>query len=216
MIDSFVASIEAQKDDFLSVDEFTEYFKKELTAAGLIKNRDQLDRELRVAKLESQALQKNLEDFNTKKFNTLKKLIETEERKTGELQNIIDALTEENPLLSKNALTPYLLASDDVSSDNVFEDFNQSQFETIARPVHSDDFGLGQSVDSLSQKTRRIAQNDLYNLGYSVQVDQEKGTAKISGSPLATNYLPEFNGIYILTEPSKTQTRLFDYTEPLS
>lgn len=50
------------------------------------------------------------------------------------------------------------------------------------------------------------------------QTDTESVIARANpkiptSTPAPTGYAPRFEGIYILTEPSETQVKLFDYTE---
>lgn len=50
------------------------------------------------------------------------------------------------------------------------------------------------------------------------QTDTESVIARANpkiptSTPAPTGYTPRFEGIYILTEPSETQVKLFDYTE---
>lgn len=100
-----MAQLEADKDTFLSVEEFALYFERTLREAGLYEQSQKLRASLDVAATEAHQIRDELEVYHKKQFDLLKQYLDEEEAALGEVQSIIDVLYEQDDLpelLTKN------------------------------------------------------------------------------------------------------------------
>lgn len=201
-----IAKLDSEKDIFMETDEFAAYLKSELIASGFIKDATALDYKMRAAKIEAENLQKSLEKHNREKFDLMYKFIKEQERKNGELQNIVDMLQQNDEKMMAN-MTVGQFASSEAQTDSIIlaqlaELQNRGQQE-IGSAMQADTTALDISR-TMQEKVRRIAQ-----LSSSTQAVPEHQLS--TNSP--ASYLPNFRGMYVLTETQHIQTKLFDYTE---
>lgn len=74
---------------------------------------------------------------------------------------------------------------------------------------NSETLGAKEIGASLQSRARLLAQISTSETEASDKILTDSSVA----STLAASYMPKFEGMYVLTEISKTQTKLFDYTE---
>lgn len=214
LLEPIIAQMEADKDVFLDTDEFYAHFKSELLRSGFVAQAANLDKKMQAAKIESQQVQDEILDYNTRKFSLLRDYIAEQERKTGEMQNIVDLLRSNNDVLLSSS--PYVVAN--LASENVEQnsslalsglaelekefqkslEYDPSRVETVSS------YDIGRS---LQNRVKRIAQLT------TTETAATMPTHSVTATSAANDYLPKFEGMYVLTEVTHTQTKLFSYTE---
>lgn len=114
-----IEEFESQADIYMSVDEFADYFRAELLAAGLYTHAERLDAVLAVARTEADQVQDELIAYNTKRFDYLKTFLQEQERTISEVQNIIDILEETDHTTELLGHTsPVVFASETLGSES--------------------------------------------------------------------------------------------------
>lgn len=159
------------------------------------------DRSLVKARREADDFTKKLEDQNTEGFRLFREFLHAEEAESKEMEKMIDAMRKGNTLLSLSD-TPYASFVSDAPSlsDSALARLNRQQnARLIAMDTDKPD-DLGQKLASIGSRMNRLL---------------AAGPGPAPASSAAAGYSPSFNGIYILSPVTKTQTRLFDYTSIL-
>lgn len=184
----------------LTVDEFTPYLRSELLKAGL--DVGKFDRSLFKARKEADDLTKKLEDQNKESFRLLREYLHAEEAETKEMEKFIDRLQKGDTLLSLED-TPYANFVSDTPniSESALTRFTKYQNTRLTSSVEVRPDPLEQSLTSIQKRMNRLI--------------AATSSSSNASPPTAAGYSPSFDGIYILTPVSKTQTRLFDYTSIL-
>lgn len=117
------------------------------------------------------------------------------------MEKFIDRLKNGNTLLSSRDVPQTVFVSETPSlSDSALNRYNRYQKKRLAS---NDSF----VPDDFDQK--------LASIGNRMSRLLAAGVGPNGSSSSAQGYSPSFNGIYILSPISKTQTRLFDYTSLL-
>ncbi len=75
-------------------------FSEQLAELGFFKQKQEFERDLAEARYDAQKITQEIQSFNTQKFQKFYEIIEFEKQKTGEMQNIIDALQKEKTILA--------------------------------------------------------------------------------------------------------------------
>ena len=213
LLEPIIRKLEAEKDIFLDNESFAKYLKSELLASGFIAQAADLDKKMYAAQTEAKKLQAEIEAYNREKFDLLYEFVHEHERKNGELQNIVDLLRNDDPSLLANA--PYVgqFASDESEKSSLalsqLANLESRAIESIADNSVTETTTAQDIGKSLERRIHRLAQLNTSNNSQNIP-EHSVNTAGI-----AANYLPKFEGIYVLTENSKTQTKLFDYVELL-
>jgi hypothetical protein len=202
MITKLVETLEANKDVFLDVDEFSKYMMSEFSGPEFANNRTTLQKELRSAQIMADSVQKELLVYNEKRFQVLKDYVSSEGDNIAHLQNIADLLNKDISSVPRE-----LIADIDVTSSRsarLLAEFNTLQntsTDTDTQTIMTQDSGLRNTKIALDSKlSRMIAANS--------------SSSSSSSSAIAEWYSPHYQGIYIRT-PSGIQTQLFDYISPL-
>lgn len=211
ILEPIIAKLEAEKDIFLDTDEFASYLKSQLLASGFTKQAYSIDYKMSAARIESQKLQKEIEDYNREKFDLLYKFLNEENRKTGEMQNIVDLLRSNDSELL--ASSPYVANFASAETEN-----SSLALKQLANLENSALQNMQKNSENISPKDIGISlQNRIYRIAQLTTTEQSNDTPEHSLSmPVATSYLPNFKGMYVLTEIQNIQTKLFDYTEPVT
>lgn len=103
ILNPIIAKLESEKDIFLDGTEFAKYFKEELQTAGLNELASSLHYKMEASRQESAKLQKEIESYNTERFQILENFVHEQERKNGKSQNVIDMLRNNNSELLATA-----------------------------------------------------------------------------------------------------------------
>lgn len=90
-----IEMIGSMKNDFLDVDEFKLYLKEELNTQNFSNTRIDLERDLAVAKIESEKIQNELIAYNDKRFDLLRNYLKAENDNSAQLQGIVNLLSKE-------------------------------------------------------------------------------------------------------------------------
>lgn len=90
-----IETIDSLKDDFLDIDEFISYLKEELNTQNFSNTRINLERDLAVAKIESEKIQNELITYNDKRFDLLRDYLKAENDSSAQLQGIVNLLSKE-------------------------------------------------------------------------------------------------------------------------
>jgi len=90
-----IETIDSMKNDFLDIDEFISYLKEELNTQNFSNTRINLERDLAVAKIESEKIQNELIAYNDKRFNLLRDYLKAENDSSAQLQGIVNLLSKE-------------------------------------------------------------------------------------------------------------------------
>ncbi len=211
LLSPIIAQMEADKDIFYDTEEFYNYFKNELIRSGFVAQAVDLDRKMNAARIDAQKVQKDIIEYNQQKFSHLREYIKEQERKTGEMQNIVDLLRSNDEKLL--ATSPYVvanLASENISKNSLalaqLADLEKEFAESIQDNSRVDTVSSYEIGQSLQNRVKRIAQ-------LTTQDDASTSSHNITSSPTTSAYMPKFEGMYVLTERSHTQTKLFSYTE---
>lgn len=124
------------------------------------------------------------------------------------MQKTIDSLTDEPKILASldhDIVTRSMVAAQVASkSTSLLDEYNQRFVSSKSET----------EIDSPLELST-IAATDRLQSSFSQLIADTATSSSSSSSQIAAGYSPSFEGIYILT-PSGAQTRLFDYTEPLT
>jgi len=164
---------------------------------------------LKVAQIQQENLTKDLLAYNNEKFSALRKYLNAEYESTAVLKQKIDLLTKnDKTLASSNTVRSEFVALNSLSDNSSY----------LAN-IYNEKFGEIPSVQNLwwqasLQKQDIVPNTVLSSLQKKVAVLDNSSSSPSSSPSLSPGYTPNFQWIYILT-PSGSQTRLFDYVDPL-
>ena len=188
---------ENQSTELLDVDEFVPYLRSELLKAGL--DVAKFDRSLTKARNEADAFTRNLTDKNRESFRLLREYLNAEQAEAKEQEKMIDRLKKGDNILSFKDAPYATFVSDTPSiSESALNRFTRYQNNRLAQSDVANSNDLIDKMTSIGNRMNRL-------------IAAASGPAAPS-SGVASGYSPSFDGIYILTPDTKTQTRLFDYT----
>lgn len=211
VLDPIIAKLESEKDIFLDVDEFANYFKKELVSAGFARDAYALDGKLRAAKIEAEKLQKEIEDFNREKFDLMYKFIDAQEEQNAKLQNIVDLLKSNDKNLLAAHVGNFASEEENLQKSSIILTQLENLQKSVVANVHENNrknisaYEIGKSLDARAKRIAQFTNREINSDGTTTEL--------ITSNPYTTGYLPKFEGMYILTETQNIQTKLFDYTE---
>lgn len=196
------AELESEKDVFLDVEDFTTYLLSELDDPEFADIRIALERELSVARIESEKVQNELVAYNDKKFDLLRDYLSAENDNNAQLRNIIDLLMTDFEGEPRQLVADVSKISS--RSNNLLKKFNESQDSSIGNT--SQDTSI--SATPLDTASRSLQ-------GKLARVIAATTGGSVGSADVAEGYSPNYQGIYIRT-PSGVQTQLFDYTSVLT
>lgn len=194
----------ADRDIFLENAEFAQYFMGQLRSAGFDDRADKIERELVASRKSSEILQKDILDHQKNRMNLLRTFLQEQEKSVAKNQNIIDLL--------KNSDEKILAAS--FENTKLWAN-NEEQIDSPALQALG---ALDIHVQNFSQKNTKI-DGDIFDAAHRIKSRVSRWSQKQRNAPVATSsvtsagYVPKFDGMYVLTEKTKTQTKLFDYVE---
>lgn len=119
------------------------------------------------------------------------------------MEKFIDKLKKGDTLLSLSD-TPYASFVSDAPSlsESTLDRFTRHQNSRLVAMDTTQPDDLRQKISSIGSRMNRL-------------IAAGPGPAAAAASSTAAGYSPSFDGIYILSPITKTQTRLFDYTSLL-
>lgn len=205
-VTDYIDGLERDKDIMYTTDEFATALIAELSSTDeLSGNVGRIRDELRRSALDVANEEKELLAYNETKYDILTQYIQTQYDETAYMQNIIDLLTTDTPLL----------ASTDITRAQMVADTNRTRSTELAR-----EWNTRNSLSLISTPTSSVA--DSYSTEANALIKRVGRMAALSAdttvsgteSTLTSGYTPNLSGIYIVTSRG-TQTRLFDYTESL-
>jgi hypothetical protein len=199
-----LTSLSSSEDEMMDIDIFTPYLRRELVLAWL--DARELDKSLILSDRESDKLTREMQRNTQEGLNLLREYIQSEEAQTHEVEKMLDRMRQPSVLLSSidTSLAQYISSPSDQSAwalmryDTWQSRSQDSLTEKLQWPVREE-----RKIHSLQGQIRRL-------------VAVEGSLESSSSSSTAPWYSPVYEGIFILTPDSKTQTRLFDYTDLLS
>jgi hypothetical protein len=203
-IEKEIASLRENPDEMMDVDTFTPYLRRQLALAGL--DARSFDKSIEKARKESDDLTEHMKEESTKSFHLIRNYLKSQEAETRELEKMLDHMIHTDDLLSQWDLPFARFISSRVSqSDRALDAFQthviSRQEASVAKP--SESIAWDRKIASIRwQLGRLIAANG--------------PSPSPSPNPVAAGYSPKYEGIFILTPVSGSQTRLFDYTDLLS
>lgn len=162
------------------------------------------ERELALAHTDADRETKELLRSNTDKFSRITEYLEKQQDETAQLQNIVDLLRKNTSLLSSDVHRAQMASENTeiLGSTRIAQEINQSTLTpSISEEPQGDVFASEKQI--LTDKLKRLAANNDFS------------SSNVTDASVTAGYSPNFQGIYILT-PSGIQTRLFDYTAPLT
>jgi hypothetical protein len=187
--------------EMLDVEEFTPYIREEMLRARM--DVSKLDRALWVARRDADTLGAELITRHEQQMQWLRDYLRAEEAETRELERSIDRLSKVDRILSLDSLPHVSLVSQAVKeSDNLldtFESITKSRMDISTIPA---DHTLERSITDMRHRMTRL-------------MAAETRATSPQTSSLTSWYAPRFEGIYILLPESRSQTKLFDYSELL-
>lgn len=199
---TFAIFREKEKDIELETGEFSEYFIRELTTAGLTDQALALEENLLKAHHDQTKLTESLLETNDHRFSLLKEYIQAQYDETAPLQEIVDTLTDTTPSAGLVYAPEVRYMSDETLRSSSILSAYEATFDTVPlSPSLSPDRSLERSALALSKSVRQLADTT--------------SSSSSSVSSIASGYSPQYRGIYILT-PSGVQTHLMDYVEYLN
>ncbi len=199
---------EIAKDEWelLVVEEFQAHLISELEKSWQHEWKEKLLSALKKSDIETSTIIATLTKDHNKKYDTLIRYIQSEHDDTAWLQNVIDLLQEENiTSLSFEERTYGKLVSREENSlpQKLLDEYTHMNERVLTHPIEESK-GKVALTSSLHWLLARLDRLALGSLG---------GTTSLSSAMNIPNgYMPNYQGIYILT-PSWNQTRLFDYNE---
>lgn len=188
----------------MDIDTFTPYLRKQLVLAGL--DATKLDRSIALSNKESDDFTNQMQKNSEKGFKLFHDYIKAEQAKTHELEKMLDNMKNPPKLLSDSAipLAEYVSQSVDIGASTLekYEKWQQdtqaSMTQSLKNPVAPD----RKLISIQSQLSRLMAVS---------------GPLPATATPgTSAGYAPLYEGIFILSPITKTQTRLFDYTDGVS
>lgn len=196
--------IDNDKQVLLGIDDFVSYLSEQFDVSDLSYNRISLERELAKARIESEKIQNELIVYNDKRFGLFRDYLKAENDNNAQLQNLINLLLDEQYWEKRQLISD--VSNISTYSQDLLEKFNTHQVES----------NFDKSLSSQSRNAE--------NIDGPVRVIRSKLSRMIAANTpsssttnnITAGYSPNYQGIYIRTPISGTQTQLFDYQSPLT
>ncbi len=200
-----IETIDSLKDDFLDIDEFISYLKEELNTQNFSNTRINLERDLAVAKIESEKIQNELITYNDKRFDLLRDYLKAENDSSAQLQGIVNLLSKEISWEPRQLIADITNISS--HSQNLLEHFNTYQSTNWS----------SQNMSNLSVQSSNLDKSRIsFQRKISRMIAANGTSLPTTTNNISAGYSPNYRGIYIQTPISGTQTQLFDYQAPLT
>jgi hypothetical protein len=203
MIDTF----EQDKDIYLDTTEFAQLLRSQFVEAGLYDQVRSLDRDIRLAHIEADTVISEAIGFDHKKWELLQDYLRYESISNAKLQHIIDTLRRDDVPQARQLVA-------DIRSDMGVSDRALRKYQDFV----GRDTGIQKPEERGSSRDDEIAGlRQTLDRKLSRMMADVAPAASPSSSPasLASGYSPHYQGVYIRTTRG-VQTRLFDYTDPLT
>lgn len=218
ILSPIIQQYEADKNIFLTNEEFYSYFRQNLIDAELYSIAHSLDSQIASARLEAQKTTQDIKNHITQRSNLLKNFVNEQNQNIAEMQNFVDLLRDEDNLLANVDFAGKFVSLQKNNQNSLA----LSQLETLESRALDQISAIKNSYDrtstlwltnQLNTRVKRIVQ------ATATEIKNPKDyISNISNQFADFNsdnwwYLPKFKWMYVLTEKSNTQTKLFDYTE---
>lgn len=190
-----------EPDELLDVPDFSQYLRSEMLAAWMdVKKFDQM---MRITHTDADTLTRNMQENQSKSYALLRQYLEAEQAETKSLEKWIDSLSRPDTVLALTGapLAEYVSNTWEKASTRILEKYSVMSAKAISASRRTD-LWAEKLISSISRQMHRLAVDATPPLSPPESVDAN----------LAPGYTPNFQGIYVLSPVTRSQTRLFDYT----
>ena len=205
-IEDTVVSLRTHSWEMMDVDIFAPYLRKELLLAWL--DVRVFDRSMMKARTESDVFTQKMQKDSDRWFTLIRQYLDAETAKTHELEKMLDRLQDPSTLLADRDIPLAQLVSE---RSDIWDRAHEKYIKWQA----SQSLSLSQKTETPSSPDPQI-ESIRGQLGRMIALDPTPSAQPVWVGPTAAWYSPKYEGIFILTPVTKTQTRLFDYTDLLA